>query len=134
MKIHWTRILVAGIWSELLLLAIYLPARRFAGQAIFLIAFLEVVGMMFLAGWWTARTLEARFVFHGVLVGIAASTVYVVLRETMAKYVPSISPIDSWGHFSALAIFKTLLCMAGAYVAGRLSVKPQPIRSFKPPF
>jgi hypothetical protein len=49
MKIHWKRILAAGIWSELLLLAIYLSARLFAGPAFFFIAFSAVVGTMFLA-------------------------------------------------------------------------------------
>jgi len=134
MKIHWKRILVAGIWSELLLLAIYLSARRFAGPAFFFIAFSAVVGTMFLAGLWTARTIKARFLFHGVLVGIAANTVYVLLRETMAGNVPSISPIESWGRFFTLVIFKTLVCSAGAYAGGRLGTKPQPNQTFMPPF
>ncbi len=134
MKIHWKRIVVAGIWSELLLLAIFLPARQYAGPSFFLIAFFDVVGTMFLAGLWTARTIAARFLLHGVLVGVAANIVYVILRESMAGNIPSISPIESWGHFFALAIFKTLVCATGAYVGRLFTLKRQPPRTFMPPF
>ena len=49
MKLHWKRILFAGISAELLLLAIYLPAKRYAGTAFMAIAVVEVIASIFLS-------------------------------------------------------------------------------------
>jgi hypothetical protein len=48
MKINWIRIVIAGIWAELLLLAIYIPAKEYAGAAFIVIAVLAMLGSMFL--------------------------------------------------------------------------------------
>jgi hypothetical protein len=129
MQIHWKRILIAGIMSELVLLAVYLVAKQYAGSAFPAIAVLDAIACMFFAGLWTVRKMESRFVLHGVLVGIAANIVYAVLRETMAGYIHSISRIQAWASFFGVACIKILVCAAGAYVGGRLSAKSRPTQT-----
>ncbi len=111
MKTQWTRILAAGILAELLLLAIYIPAQRYAGPAFLPIAILDVVGSMLLAGFWIARKTPSQFLLHGLLVGIVANAVYAILKPIAA----------GWGHFFAVAGFKTLVCATGACLGGRFS-------------
>ena len=65
MTINWKRVVIAGIWSEFLLLAIYMPAKIYAVPAFPAIAIVAMLGSMFLGGLWV----ESRFLLHGVLVG-----------------------------------------------------------------
>ena len=48
MKINWKRILMAGIWSELLLDAICITARYYAGSVFIPILTLSTLILMFL--------------------------------------------------------------------------------------
>jgi hypothetical protein len=133
MRIQWRRILLAGLWSELLLLAIYLPARRYAGTAFTAIAVVDVIGLMFLAGLWTARKLESLFLLHGALVGLFANIIYAVLRETLAAFYQSISHIETWSRFLSIAGIKIIACMAGAYVGKKMHEKNRPTQDIQFP-
>jgi putative membrane protein (TIGR04086 family) len=115
MRIHWERILIVGILSELLLCAIYLPAQKYAAGSIFgiVVAVLAWLGSMFLGGLWVTRKVKSRFILHGFLVGIVASIVWFILE-------PIIMPGGQylWMIELRAAVFKILVCMAGAYVGG----------------
>jgi len=132
-KLHWKRILFAGISAELLLLAVYLPAKRYAGSAFMIIAVAEVIASMFQAGLWTVRRIESRLLLHGMLVGVVANVVYAALRETMAGHIRSVSPIEAWGNFFAVAIIKMLICTGGAFAGGRMKAKERSLPSVKFP-
>jgi hypothetical protein len=122
MKINWRRILVAAICAELVLFAIYLPARRqYAdpGSDFRRIFFLCIVILMFLGGLWVARKIESHFILHGALIGICANVIYVVLAPL---FVLSASPSPGSGrivNFIVITFIKMLPAAAGAYVGGR---------------
>ncbi len=120
MIINWKRIVIAGIWSEFLLLAIYMPAKIYAVPAFPAIAILAMLGSMFLGGLWAVRKIDSRFLLHGVLVGIIANVVFYVPLFTL---VPIFWPNESIGglleHIFAAAI-KILGAAIGSYVGGRL--------------
>lgn len=77
-RIHWKRVFIAAIVSELLVFAIYCLALRYARFILKPIAFVDFFGVMFLAGVWVAHRLRSKFVLHGFLVGVVASLLYVV--------------------------------------------------------
>jgi putative membrane protein (TIGR04086 family) len=120
MRINWKRVVIAGILSELLLIATYLPAQKYAAGSAFgiVVAVLAWFGSMFLSGLWVARKVESHFILHGLLVGIVASIVWAILE-------PIIMPGSQylWVIELRAAVFKILVCMAGGYVGGRLRKK-----------
>lgn len=90
MEIHqmnWRRIIVAAIWSELLVWALYIPSLRYAlryeGSAAAVITPLQMFLPLFLGGLWIARKIESRFVLHGVLAAILANVLYLLLMPTL---------------------------------------------------
>jgi hypothetical protein len=127
MKINWKRVVIAGIWSELVLLAIWLTARKYAGSAFVIIAVLDEIGLMFLGGLWAARKIESRFVLHGVLVGLVANILFIALTAfyalillTPTRDIPNthlLIGIVKASYF--MGTVKMLASAAGAYVGGR---------------
>jgi hypothetical protein len=77
-KIHWVRILIAAIVAELLVFMVYLLALQYARSELKIIAFLNFFGWMFLGGLWVTRKAESRYFFHGIMVGIVASVLYIL--------------------------------------------------------
>ena len=77
-RIHWKRIFIAAIVSELLIFALYCLALLYARSILKPIALLDFFGVMFVAGLWVAHRIKSRFVLHGFLVGVVASILYVV--------------------------------------------------------
>jgi hypothetical protein len=130
MTINWKRVVIAGIWSELLLLAIYIPTIRNAiaipAFAILAILVLVFLGPMFLGGLWVARKIQSRFVLHGVLVGIWANILYfpliAVLWRMLGRQVISqgreMDPQVTLILGIVLVVLKVLGAAAGAYVGG----------------
>lgn len=116
MKLNWKRIVIAGILSELLLIAAYLPAKKYAAGSVvgIIVAVLAWFGSMFLGGLWVARKVESRFILHGLLVGIVASIVWAILEPIIMP-----GPQYLWMIELRAAVFNILVCMAGAYVGGR---------------
>jgi hypothetical protein len=121
MKINWKRILVAAIFVELVLFAIYLPGRRqYADPSsdfrhIFLLC---MVILMFLGGLWVARKIESRFILHGLLIGIAANVVYVVFKPLFVLSTPPRTSLAWTIYFIVTTFLKMLPAAAGAYVGG----------------
>ena len=137
MKINWKRVLIAAIWSELLLLAIYVPTRIYAGSATTVIAAVEMFVPLFLGGLWVARKIESRFILHGVLVGILANVLYVALMPVLLLQLrqfqsqtqqidPQSSGVvaDQVVRFVVYVALKILGAAAGAYVGGRRHKTP----------
>jgi putative membrane protein (TIGR04086 family) len=118
MGINWKRVVIAGIWSEFLLLAIYLPAKQYAGSAFIPIALLAMLGSMFLGGLWVARKVESRFLPHGVLVGIMANVVFYVLFFTLGSILMPNEPLGSVANNVLVAAIKIFGAAIGGFVGG----------------
>ncbi len=86
-RIHWIRVLIGGFLAEASVFAIVIPVFRIAGQHALLYAAPSAsLVMCFLFALWVGRRLESRFVFHGMLVGVVATLLYVGL--TLARPEP----------------------------------------------
>ena len=132
MKINWIRVMFAAIWSELLLMAIYIPTIRygtvFSSFILLAILVLAFWGPMFLGGLWVARKIESRFILHGVLVGIFANVLYVALMPVLSLLIRSqftsqaqrMDPQVVVILGIMFVVLKVLGAAAGAYVGGRL--------------
>lgn len=132
MRINWRRIFMAGIWPELLLLAVCIPARTYGGLAFLTIALATVFGSMFLGGLWVARKLRSRFVMHGALVGIFNIFIYaavvvpmlasighnLLVQLGLLKWTDSIPAVTFAFIFFGVTL-KLLGSTLGAYVGGR---------------
>jgi hypothetical protein len=72
----------------------------------------------FLAGWWTARKIDSRFVLHGLLVGVLATLFYLGLNVSASG---SLAPaIEIYGPtlFVTVNALRILGCVVGAAVKG----------------
>ena len=123
MKVNWKRILIAAVWSEFGVAAIYVPARLHGGPAFIPIALLNFMVWMFLGGLWVSRRIDSKFLLHGALVGVFASVVWLFLG-------PMVLPgqVSLWrGFLGTLRVIldpiKIPAAAAGAYVGGRLNRK-----------
>ena len=119
MKINWKRVVIAGIWSEFLLLVIYIPTKIYAGPTLLPIAILAMLGSMFSGGLWTVRKVESHFVLHGLLVGIIANVVFYVPLFAFMLMSPN-ADIGSLSDQIFAAVTKILGAAIGGYVGGRL--------------
>jgi putative membrane protein (TIGR04086 family) len=122
MKINWKRVVIAGIWSELLLTAIYFPAKMYSVPGFPAIAILAMLGSMFLGGLWAVRKVESHFVLHGLLVGIIANVVFYVPLFAFMLMSPN-ADIGSLSDQIFAAVTKILGAAIGGYVGGRLRKK-----------
>ena len=79
-NIHWARIVIAGFLVEAAIFAVFIPVFVVLGeQPGIYTAVLASFAMAFLFGMWVGRRIESRFVLHGMLVGVAATLVYIGL-------------------------------------------------------
>lgn len=82
LKVHWVRVLIAGVLAELLVFAVVFPTLHFFGQRAFLVSILVASAVMpFLFALWVARHIESGFVLHGALVGVVAALFYLMLAR-----------------------------------------------------
>jgi hypothetical protein len=85
-KIHWVRVLLAGILAELAVFVIVFPTRHFFGQRAFLASILIASALLpFAFALWVGRHIESRFVLHGALVGVVAALFYLALAWGQAQ-------------------------------------------------
>jgi hypothetical protein len=128
MKINWKRVLIAGLWSELVAFVIYLAAFYAGpGPAWATIVILDWFSLMFLGGLWAARKIPSRFLLHGFLIAVVANIIYILIspiefgmpqRATVWATVPT----GGWKTLLIIAFavgLKFLGCMLGAFVGGR---------------
>ena len=72
--------MIAGLLVEVAIFAVFIPVFVFLGeQPGIYIAVVASFAMTFLFGMWVGRRIESRFVLHGMLVGVAATLVYIGL-------------------------------------------------------
>ena len=70
MRIHWLRVVIGGVLSELAVIAVFIPATVLFGETPGV--YTAVIGsfvMPFVFGMWTTRKVESGFVLHGMIVG-----------------------------------------------------------------
>jgi hypothetical protein len=132
MKINWKRVVIAAIWSELVLTVIYIAVRYAISAGLssdfgISIITLDWFGLMFLGGLWVTRRIESRFVLHGLLVGIVASILYFPLSPLIGLLLPEAVQAASntsqlwmiWIAILSSCVWKMLGSTLGAYVGGR---------------
>jgi hypothetical protein len=82
LKIHWVRVLIAGVLAEVAVFLVVFPTLHFFGQQAFLVSILIASAMMpFLFALWVGRHIDSRFVLHGAFVGLVAALFYVALTR-----------------------------------------------------
>ncbi len=131
MKLNWKRVVIVGILSELLLLVIRVPFLRYDGPAPWAVNLLTHFIPLFLGGLWIARKIESRFVLHGVLVGVVANLLLIVLAPLLL-----LLKEPSNQQLTSLLIsipVKILGSTAGACVGGMRRKKQLAERSGNPP-
>jgi hypothetical protein len=135
MKIHWKRIVIAAIWSELTLFALYVAAMQYAGPAGRIISPLVIIILPFIGGLWVASKIESRFVLHGLLVGTIVSILYVPLRplDPGVAVELTMATAQRITMHLVVAALKILGGAAGAYVGGRRRKKLLSAQASKSP-
>jgi Na+/proline symporter len=81
-ELRWGRILVGGFCAELVVFAIVFPVLHFFGQRAFLASILVASAVLpFLFALWVCRRVTSNFVLHGLLVGVVAALLYLILTR-----------------------------------------------------
>jgi putative membrane protein (TIGR04086 family) len=123
MKIHWGRVLNAGLIAEILLLLIYqLIVQLFGrGTTSGLVVIVGCFVFMLVGALWVGRKIKSRFILHGFLVGVVAVVYYVIrsLPDAISgQYPMNYWEAAFWGHTP-----KLLGGIVGGYIAGKLKTK-----------
>ena len=80
--LRWGRVLVGGVSAELAVFAIVFPMLHFFGQTAFLASILAAsLAMPFLFALWVCRRVESHFALHGLLVGVVAALMYLIIAR-----------------------------------------------------
>ena len=117
MRINWKRVMVAALCSELLLLVIRFSLLRYDGPGRYALNLATHFIPLFLGGLWVARKIESRFVLHGVLVGVVANLLLILIAPIFMQLAePTTERIA--GALLSIPI-KILGSGIGAYVGGR---------------
>jgi hypothetical protein len=120
MKINWKRIVIAAVWSELVLFVLYLLTLLYVqGPARRVIIRLEWFGLLFLGGLWVARKIDSRFILHGFLVGLIANLLFFPLAPLIGLFRPgpSRSGMLTTGVLISF-VLKMLGACIGTYIGG----------------
>jgi hypothetical protein len=81
-KFYWGRAVIGGILAEACLFAIVFPALYLLGQRAFLASILVGSAVLpFLLTLWVCKPAASRFVLHGLLVGLTAMVVYLIIAH-----------------------------------------------------
>ena len=113
MKIHWGRILIAGICSEMLLFAIGLISQYAESDGTDIIILIWFA-ISFLGGIWVAYKIEDLFLLHGVLVGIVACLLFILLEFPIMRWIdPTIDQTDLPVTYLAPMVISCVLRMLG---------------------
>jgi hypothetical protein len=81
-RIHWVRVLVGGFLAELSVFAVVVPVLLIYGQhPLLYVAPPASLVACFLFAFWVGRGVDAKFLLHGILVGVVATLLYVGLTR-----------------------------------------------------
>lgn len=79
-NLRWGRVIIGGVGAELAVFAIVFPVLHFFGQRAFLVSILVAsAAMPFIFALWMCRRVKSYFVLHGLLVGVVAALVYMIV-------------------------------------------------------
>lgn len=82
MKFYWGRAIIAGVLAEACAFCIVFPVLHFWGQTAFLTSILIASALMpFLFALWACKPATSRLALHGLLVGIVAALVYLIVAH-----------------------------------------------------
>lgn len=123
-KFNWKRIAIAAIWSELLLLVVYVPVVlcNFHAIPMPIITVICMLVFMFCGGFWAVRRSESHFFVQGLIVGFIANILFYIVAPLML-------PDATWwdGILQLIISFfhpiKVLAGGFGGYVYGRKQKK-----------
>jgi len=124
-RLRWGRIVAGAFLLEVVLIAVLIPPMQifglekvipFVSPAVFLLGF----GV----AWWILRKVPHRAVMHGMLIGIVATAIYLLLALANPDGISSI--IAAYGPFTFIVGngLRILGCAAGGYVVGRRLPRP----------
>ena len=78
--VRWGRVIVGGVLAELAVFAIVFPVLHFFGQSAFLASILLAsLAMPLIFAVWVGRRAKSHFLLQGVLVGVVAALVYLIV-------------------------------------------------------
>ena len=109
-KIHWVRILLAGLLAEVALIVAIVPLGLRLGDR-----FLHYAAppgsfiTCFLGALWLGRGIRSHFLLHGVLVGVVAALIYLGLTRAQPE------PLA----YIVAHLLKLVGGACGGFVAGR---------------
>jgi hypothetical protein len=79
-RLSWGRVATGGMCAELAVFAVVFPVLHFFGQTAFLASILAASLLMpFLFALWVDRRVESHFGLHGLLVGVVAALLYLLV-------------------------------------------------------
>lgn len=80
--LRWGRVSVGGSCAELAVFAVVFPVLHFWGQTAFLASILIAsAALPFLFALWVDRRVESHFAPHGLMVGVVAALMYVIVAR-----------------------------------------------------
>lgn len=86
-RIRWLRVLIGGLLVEASLFAVVIPVLKISGQhALLYVVPVASLVTSFVFALWVGRRIESKFVWHGALVGVVATLLYVGM--TLARPEP----------------------------------------------
>lgn len=131
--IRWPRVIAGGILLEFALIAVLVPIGAVFGAppglgsnvtqnaAVYLTAVPVACFVLgYCAGWIVARKVSARFLAHGLLVGIVATAFYLIMSSLNPRGggVPRVMAAYGTIHFLATQILRIAGCTLGAVQHG----------------
>ena len=99
--LSWGRIVFGGFVVEAALMAIAVPLFIWGGE--WLIPYIGIIGSFaapFLVALWLLRRVRSRPVLHGVLIGVVAIGIYMVIVEVARRFGPPAEP-QPWLYYIA---------------------------------
>jgi hypothetical protein len=88
-RIRWWRVLIGGFLAEVSVIAFVIPVALAYGQhALLYVAPPASLVMCFLFALWVGRGVDSNFVWHGMLVGVVATLLYVGLTLARPEPIP----------------------------------------------
>ena len=117
-SLHWGRIALGGLLPELALLLAVIPMRM-AGSGDDAVNVVAMAGSFLLfvpVAWWLGRSLP-RPILHGVLMGVVATAIYLVLQMLATMFAPE-PPVVPWFYYVGHA-----LKLAGGALGGWLAAR-----------
>jgi hypothetical protein len=117
-SLRWGRIVLGGVLPELALILAVIPMRM-AGTSDNAVNVVAVAGsfLVFVPfAWWLGRSLP-RPILHGVLMGVVATAIYLMLQVLATMFAPE-PPVIPWFYYVGHAL-KLAGGAVGGWLAGR---------------